>query len=116
MPTDMKYWREVVQQQAKSIADENYQRQEWFENAKTTWYFPTEMFCKFFDDASAEDYFNSPDTGLTRQQINLGKHLVLCMRQLSNKYPRPDKETAKMIDDPLMIKCREAAKQLLAVL
>jgi hypothetical protein len=118
MPTDMNIWRNLVKQRVESIADEQYQRHEWFDNAKNTWFFPEEMFCKFFDDAAAEDFFNRNDTGLNAQQLNTGKHLVSLMKQLSDQIPKTKSgiDPARLINDPLMIKCREAAKEFLALL
>ncbi len=116
MPTDFNIWRKLIKESVESIADEKYQRQEWFENKSKTWFFPTEMFSSFFDNAAAEDFFNNDKIGRNESQKKAGINHVKTMRALSVKYPRPDNMTNLLIDDPLMVECRIAAKQFLVTL
>jgi hypothetical protein len=114
MTVDLSAWRTVLKQVVGAIADENLQRRAWFGIGpeEST---PDEDICQFFGDAAIEEFLDRNDTGLNKQQLEAGRHLLELMRQLSDQTPDhidPD----DLIDDPRWQKIREAAARFYTLL
>jgi hypothetical protein len=107
MAVDVKAWRQVVEDVVGGIADEAEQRRSWFgigpEESS-----PDEDFCQFFGDAAIEEFLERRDTGLSKKQIEAGRHLLKLMRALADETP-DHIEPANLIDDPRWQKIREVA-------
>ncbi len=48
--------RKQILENLRDMSDEDMQRREWTENVKKTWYFPDEIFARWFDDTLKGDY------------------------------------------------------------
>ena len=100
-------WRQAACEIIGHIADEQYQRENWFGQGRFISE-PTEMYNEVFDDLALEDVLVSHKYGLTDIQQKAGWAFIEAM----NAFERPIDEltTVQIIDHPMWREIRRTAR------
>lgn len=100
-------WRKGACEIIGCIADEQYQRANWFGQGRFISE-PTEMYNEVFDDLVLEDVLELHKFGLTEKQRKLGWDLIDAMHAFEK--PIDALTSAQIIDHPMWREIRRAAQ------
>ena len=75
MPREISVWRKNLCEALDALADEAFQRANWFGKGQYI-SSPEEMYNELFSDFSVEDFVCSAEVGLTDLQKSLGQDLI----------------------------------------
>lgn len=84
----------------RDLGDQDMQKKEWTTNVKETWYFPDEIFARWFDDT----FKNNPDTFIkdgfiTQEEWEIVKPLNTKLNLFADKYEQsPDQFPANLLE------------------
>lgn len=107
-------WKSRVRSVLERIADENYQRQAWF-NQHAEVSSPDELINQLLGDFRFEDFVNARDIGLSHGQRDAARKCLELLKSFCAQTPE-HLDPSKIIDDARWIKIRKAAKEVLRVL
>jgi hypothetical protein len=106
-------WRKNACNFISHIADEQFQRDNWFGKGKYI-SSPDEMYNEVFDDILIEEFLVSPEVGLNDQQRAAGKRFVDAMNAFDK--PMNSLTSEQIIDHTMWREVRKAAKEFLDLL
>jgi len=108
MGANVAMWRKNACQIIWTVADEKFQRDNWFGKGEYV-SSPSEMYNNVFDDLAIEEFLASPEIALNVLQKAAGNRLVEAM----NAFEKPvDSLTPdQVIDHPAWREVRDAAKR-----
>jgi hypothetical protein len=113
MSTNAKIWLEKACDIIGSVADERFQRDNWFGQGKfISW--PTEMYNEVFDDLLIEDFLESSEVGLNEPQRAAGQMFVEAMKAFEESVN--SLTPTEVIDHPQWREVRRTARIFLDML
>lgn len=113
MSTNASIWLEKACSIIGSVADERFQRDNWFgQGESVSW--PTEMYNEVFDDLLIEDFLQSSEVGLNEPQRAAGQAFVEAMNAFEG--PVDSLTPTEVIDHPLWREVRRTARIFLDLL
>lgn len=109
---DTELWKKNVLEAIKDISDKSYQEKAWFGiGGKVSSL--EEMYCILYDSLLFEDFLISKEIGLNSKQIELGEILLKKLDKFNDTFPEDYIDPKVVLNHPLWIEVREAAKQFL---
>jgi len=114
MSWNVPLWRKNLTIVLRRLADETFQRENWFGHGKYV-DSPDEVYNQLFSDNEIEEFVDSPEVGLDAQQRTSGHHLI-DMLEAFDKIVGPELSPEVVIDHPKWVEIRHAARQFLDLL
>ena len=114
MTLNVPLWRKNVCDSLDSLADETFQRENWFGNGRYI-SSPSDEYNHLFSDFDIEEFVDSPLVDLNVRQRTAGHRLIGLMRAFE-KAVDPDLPPEVVIDHPQWAEIRIAARQFLHLL
>jgi len=114
MSRNVSLWHQKLCSTLNSLADEGFQRENWFGRGKYV-DSPDEQYNRLFTDYDIEEFVDSPEVGLNAQQKAAGRHLIN-MLDAFDQAVGPELLPEVVIDHPQWIEIRHAARQFLQLL
>ena len=114
MTRDVSLWRKKLCSALDLLADENFQRENWFGRGKYV-DSPDEQYNNLFTDYDIEEFVDSPEIALNPQQRAAGQRLI-DMLEAFDKSVGPELLPEVVIDHPKWVEIRHAARQFLDLL
>lgn len=114
MGRDVPLWRKQLCSALNLLADEPFQRENWFGRGKYV-DSPDEQYNNLFTDYDIEEFVDSPEIGLNAQQRAAG-HRLIDMLEAFDKVVGPELLPEVVIDHPQWVEIRHVARQFLDLL
>lgn len=114
MAANVTMWRKHVCEAVDTIADVNFQRDNWFGNGRYL-SSPEDIYNQLFDDAVIEEFLDSAEVGLNDLQKAAGRRLVERLT-FFDKLGGPSLPASTVIEHPVWKEVREAARRFLSLL
>ena len=111
---DSELWKSQLRSVLERLADENYQRQAWFDRHSEI-SSPDELICQLYGDQLFEAFIESESIGLSPEQKQAARRFAELMTRFCEATPTK-LDAHLVIDDPRWARIRGAAKKLLPVL
>jgi len=108
MATNPEIWRANMCGCLRAMADEHFQRENWFGRGKYV-SSPEEMYNEIFSDFDIEQFLTAPEVALTPDQRSAGKQLISQLEAF-DKLVGPALPPEKVIDHADWARIRSAAK------
>lgn len=105
-------WKECILDSVSNIADKEFQKKSWFGGTEYV-SSPEEVYCQLFDDFIFDDFLDSTDISLTKEQRNSGNIL----RDKLNEYLKTldvISDPEEVFNDPIWEDIRNSAQEFLA--
>lgn len=109
---DTQLWKKNVLEAIKDISDKSYQEKAWFGIGDEVSSLE-EMYCALYDSLLFEDFLTSRETGLNSKQMELGEILLKKLDKFSDAFPEEYVDPKVVLNHPLWIEVRKAAKEFL---
>ena len=106
-----KVYRNFIVEQLTDLSSEEYQRHEWIEDPKHSWYFPDEIMCRWFDDASLGERDISL-VDLTPEELVILQPISIVLKKFYEQY-KITMLPEELLHFPSWVAVRETAQQTL---
>jgi hypothetical protein len=114
MSIDPEVWRANIKDVLEQIADEEFQRQAWFNKLENVMSSPVEVVCQLYDDYLFERFVEDDKIGLSSDQRHAAREFAAMLSKFLGETPALDPH--KLLADPRWATVRDEARTLVRLL